>query len=62
MGTHGKGAVGHAFLGSVAEKYYSASPGPFTSSVAQGKTDVTLSEILIFGPGRLSRLRKLIRP
>lgn len=46
MGTHGKGAVGHAFLGSVAEKVLQRITRPvYIIPLPKGKTDVTFGEI-----------------
>jgi nucleotide-binding universal stress UspA family protein len=46
LGTHGKGAVGHAFLGSVAEKVLQRITRPvFVIPLPQGKTDVTFDDV-----------------
>jgi nucleotide-binding universal stress UspA family protein len=45
MGTHGKGAVSHAFLGSVAEKVLQRITRPvFVIPLPKGKTEVTFDE------------------
>ncbi len=46
LGTHGKGAVGHAFLGSVAEKVLQRITRPvFVIPLPKGKTDLTFDGI-----------------
>jgi nucleotide-binding universal stress UspA family protein len=46
MGTHGKGMIGHAFLGSVAEKVLRRSGKPvFTIPLPKGETDITVHDI-----------------
>jgi nucleotide-binding universal stress UspA family protein len=46
MGTHGKGVIGHTFLGSVSEKVLHRISKPvFVIPLPKGKTDITLGEI-----------------
>lgn len=46
MGTHGKGALRHAFLGSVAEKVLRRIRKPvYVIPLPEGETDITLGEI-----------------
>ena len=46
MGTHGKGVIGHAFLGSVAEKILRRIHKPvYIIPLPKGETDITLGEI-----------------
>jgi len=46
MGTHGKGAISHAFLGSVAEKVLRRIRKPvYIIPLPEGETDITLGEI-----------------
>ena len=46
MGTHGKGAIGHAFLGSVSEKVLRRIRKPvYVIPLPKGETDITLGEI-----------------
>ena len=46
MGTHGKGAIGHAFLGSVSEKVLRRIRKPvYIIPLPKGETDITLGEI-----------------
>ena len=46
MGTHGKGAIGHAFLGSVAEKVLRRSSKPvFVIPLPKGETDIAVHDI-----------------
>ncbi len=46
MGTHGKGAIGHAFLGSVSEKVLRRTHKPvYIIPLPKGETDITLGEI-----------------
>jgi nucleotide-binding universal stress UspA family protein len=46
MGTHGKGVIGHAFLGSVAEKVLQRIRKPvYIIPLPKGETDITLGEI-----------------
>ena len=46
MGTHGKGIIGHTFLGSVSEKVLHRISKPvFVIPLPKGKTDITLGEI-----------------
>jgi nucleotide-binding universal stress UspA family protein len=46
MGTHGKGVLGHAFLGSVAEKVLRRIRKPvYIIPLPEGETDITLGEI-----------------
>ena len=46
VGTHGKGVVGHTFLGSVSEKVLQRISKPvFVIPLPKGKTDITLGEI-----------------
>jgi nucleotide-binding universal stress UspA family protein len=46
MGTHGKGVVGHTFLGSVSEKVLHRISKPvFIIPLPKGQTDITLGEI-----------------
>jgi nucleotide-binding universal stress UspA family protein len=46
MGTHGKGLIGHAFLGSVSEKVLRRIRKPvYIIPLPEGETDITLGEI-----------------
>ena len=46
MGTHGKGVITHAFLGSVSEKVLHRISKPvFVIPLPKGETDITLGEI-----------------
>jgi nucleotide-binding universal stress UspA family protein len=46
MGTHGKGVIGHAFLGSVSEQVLHRIRKPvFIIPLPEGETDITLGEI-----------------
>ena len=46
MGTHGKGVIGHAFLGSVSEKVLRRIHKPvYIIPLPKGETDITLGEI-----------------
>ena len=46
MGTHGKGMIGHAFLGSVAERVLRRIHKPvYVIPLPKGETDITLGEI-----------------
>jgi nucleotide-binding universal stress UspA family protein len=46
LGTHGKGIIGHTFLGSVSEKVLHRISKPvFVIPLPKGKTDITLGEI-----------------
>jgi nucleotide-binding universal stress UspA family protein len=46
MGTHGKGIIGHTFLGSVSEKVLHRTSKPvFVIPLPRGETDITLGEI-----------------
>ena len=46
MGTHGKGMIGHAFLGSVAERVLHRIHKPvYVIPLPKGETDITLGEI-----------------
>jgi nucleotide-binding universal stress UspA family protein len=46
MGTHGKGAISHAFLGSVSEKVLRRIRKPvYIIPLPKGETDITLGKI-----------------
>ena len=46
MGTHGKGVISHAFLGSVSEKVLHRIRRPvYIIPLPEGETDITLGEI-----------------
>jgi len=46
MGTHGKGVITHAFLGSISEKVLHRISKPvFIIPLPKGETDITLGEI-----------------
>ncbi|MBW6484984.1 MAG: universal stress protein [Syntrophobacterales bacterium] len=46
MGSHGKGAIGHAFLGNVSEKVLRRIRKPvYIIPLPKGETDISLGEI-----------------